>query len=142
MTSVLGSAGSGTDEAASKNFPGTASLMSVNVTVCACAPAAASSRAAITVTDGWSPFTPLALSYAGSGATTGDGCCGYSGAGAAGVRDAGGALAYAAGGGALTCVAVGAAPGGGGVGTTLGGTTTMRSNREAFGTAMAREAAM
>src|SRR5947207_4464726 len=50
MTSVLGSAGSGTDEAASKNFPGTASLMSVNVTVCACALAAASSRAAITVT--------------------------------------------------------------------------------------------
>ena len=95
-----------------------------------------------TVTDGWSPFTPLALSYAGSGATTGDGCCGYSGARDAGVRDAGGALAYAAGGGALTCVAVGAAPGGGGVGTTLGGTTTMRSNREAFGTAMAREAAM
>ena len=90
-----------------------------------------------TVTDGWSPFTPLALSYAGSGATTGGGGCGYSGAGAAG-----GALAYAAGGGALTRVAVGAAPGGGGVGTTLGGTTTMRSNREAFGTAMAREAAM
>src|SRR5438046_7877245 len=50
MTSVLGSLASGTDEAASKNFPGTASLMSVNVTVCACALAAASSRAAITVT--------------------------------------------------------------------------------------------
>src|SRR5206468_12957769 len=50
MTSVLGSAGSGTDEAASKNFPGTASLMSVNVTVCAYALAAASSRAAITIT--------------------------------------------------------------------------------------------
>src|SRR5881396_2637654 len=80
-----------------------------------------------TVTDGWSQCTPLALSYAGSGATTGDGSCGYSGA-----WDAGGALAYAAGGGALTRVAVGAAPGGGGVGTTLGGTTTMRSNREAF----------
>src|SRR5207247_4152617 len=50
MTSVLGSLASGMDEAASKNFPGTASLMSVNVTVCACALAAASSRAAITVT--------------------------------------------------------------------------------------------
>src|SRR5205809_4836768 len=50
MTSVLGSLASGTDEAASKNFPGTASLMSVNVTVCACALAAGSSRAAITVT--------------------------------------------------------------------------------------------
>src|SRR6185295_9738583 len=49
MTSVLGSVDSGTHEAASKNLLGTASLMSVNVTVWAFATAAISSRTAITV---------------------------------------------------------------------------------------------